>query len=232
MYEAVDTSVKYCQHCVVAKMPQPKIRPSWTPFLASWPLEVVAVEFTTLEPDFLMVENMFWWWPMFLLSLTNHSRSETMAKVLLIEWFLRYWVLERLHSDQGRNLMVIGEHCKLYGVSEVKNFPILSTKKSQVWAIQSHFAKPVRLVAAREEEKMAWASARAGVCLQCNSSFFDGVFSSWFSVHRERLQEVHMRAKEYAKKKAEERADRHESVQWGVIKSKMQGHQRFMSCYV
>lgn len=57
----------------------------------------------------------------------------------------------------------------------------------------------------------------------------EGTDSSWFSVHRERLQEVHMRAKEYAKNKAEERAARHESVQWGVIKSKMQGHQRFMS---
>lgn len=34
----------------LAKMPQPKIQAPWTPFLSSQPLEVVAVDFTTLEP--------------------------------------------------------------------------------------------------------------------------------------------------------------------------------------
>ncbi|KAL1276641.1 hypothetical protein QQF64_036264 [Cirrhinus molitorella] len=50
MYDAVEKWVKTCQRCVLAKMPQPKIQASWTPFLASQPLEVVAMDFTTLEP--------------------------------------------------------------------------------------------------------------------------------------------------------------------------------------
>lgn len=50
MHEAVDTWVKNCHRCVLAKLPQPKIRPTWTPFLAFQPLEVVAVDSTTLEP--------------------------------------------------------------------------------------------------------------------------------------------------------------------------------------
>ncbi len=32
MHEAVDTWVKNCHRCVLAKLPQPKIRASWTPF--------------------------------------------------------------------------------------------------------------------------------------------------------------------------------------------------------
>ncbi len=50
MYEDVEQWVKQCQRCVLAKMPQPKIKAPWASLLASRPLEVVAVDFTTLEP--------------------------------------------------------------------------------------------------------------------------------------------------------------------------------------
>lgn len=50
MYEDVEQWVKRCQRCVLAKMPQPKIRAPWAPFFASRLLEVLAVDFTTFEP--------------------------------------------------------------------------------------------------------------------------------------------------------------------------------------
>ncbi len=65
MYEDVEQWVKQCQRCVLAKMTQPKIKAPWASFLASRPLEVVAVDFTTLEPatdgreHFLVVTDVF-----------------------------------------------------------------------------------------------------------------------------------------------------------------------------
>lgn len=50
MYEDVETWVKKCQRCILTKMPQPKIHAPVTAFLASRPLEVVAIDFTVLEP--------------------------------------------------------------------------------------------------------------------------------------------------------------------------------------
>lgn len=50
MHEDVEQWVKQCQRCVLTKLPQPKIRSPMKPFLASRPLEVVAVDFTLLKP--------------------------------------------------------------------------------------------------------------------------------------------------------------------------------------
>ena len=49
---------------------------------------------------------------------TRDQKADTTAKILFREWFMKYGVLERLHSDQGRNFEsdVVAELCKLYGV--------------------------------------------------------------------------------------------------------------------
>ncbi len=51
MYIDEDQWIKRCQRCVLTKMPQPRIHAPMKPFLASRPLEVVAVDFTVLEPS-------------------------------------------------------------------------------------------------------------------------------------------------------------------------------------
>ncbi|KAL1007184.1 hypothetical protein UPYG_G00083180 [Umbra pygmaea] len=50
MYEDVEQWIKACERCVLTKMPQPKIQAPMKSFLAYRPLEVVAVDFTVLEP--------------------------------------------------------------------------------------------------------------------------------------------------------------------------------------
>lgn len=68
MYEDMEQWVKQCQRCELAKMPQPKVKAPWASFLASRPLEVVAVDFTTLEPatdgreNVLVVTDVFTKW--------------------------------------------------------------------------------------------------------------------------------------------------------------------------
>ncbi|XDV14787.1 hypothetical protein PO909_014975 [Leuciscus waleckii] len=105
-------------------MPQPNVHPPMKLFLASRPLEVVAVDFTLLEPatdgreNVLVVTDVF---TKFMQAfVTRDQKADTTAKVLLREWFMKFRVPERLHADQGRNFEseVIAELCKLYGVKK------------------------------------------------------------------------------------------------------------------
>lgn len=95
-------------------------------FLATRPLEVVAVDFTLLEPasdgreNVLVITDVFTKFTQAFPS--RDQKAETTAKVLLKEWFMKYGVPEHLHSDQGRNFEseVIAELCKMYGVKKTR----------------------------------------------------------------------------------------------------------------
>ena len=98
-------------------------------FLASRPLEVVAVDFTVLEQasdgseNVLVVTDVF---TKFTQAYpTKDQKADTTAEVWLKEWFMKNGVPERLHSDQGRNFEseVIAEHCRLYGVKKTQTTP-------------------------------------------------------------------------------------------------------------
>lgn len=90
MYRDVKEFCKSCERCIVSKVPQPKVVTSMGSLLASQPLEVVAMDFTVLEPSLDGRENVFILTNMFskftMAIPTRDQRATTVAKCLVKGW--------------------------------------------------------------------------------------------------------------------------------------------------
>ena len=94
-----------CERCTWSKQPLPRIRPAMGHLLATKPLEVLAIDFTVLEPATDGRENVLVMTDVFTKFThavpTKDQQASTTAKVLLREWFFKYGVPSRIHSDRG-----------------------------------------------------------------------------------------------------------------------------------
>ena len=97
-----------CERCALAKPEQVKT-PLGT-IVAREPMEVVAVDFTVLEPasdgreNILVITDIFTKWTACVP--THDQKATTVARALSRKWFVRYGVPSRIHSDKGRSLEV------------------------------------------------------------------------------------------------------------------------------
>lgn len=129
MSEEVAQWCQACEQCQVAKVGQPAARSFMGHLLASRPNEILAIDFTILEPsrngmeDVLVMTDVFskytWAVP------TRDQRAVTVAQPLVVEWFSRFGVPARIHSDQGRNFesSLIQQLCVFYGVEKSRTTP-------------------------------------------------------------------------------------------------------------
>lgn len=98
---------KECECCTIAKAVQPKVRTFMGNLLVSKPLEVLAIDFTTLEHSsdgrehVLVLTDVFSKYTQAIP--TADQRASTVAQVLIDKWFYCFGILESIHSDQGRN---------------------------------------------------------------------------------------------------------------------------------
>ena len=113
-----------CERCNLAKMPHFKVRTPMHSIVAKEPLEVVAIDFTILEPASNGIENVLVMtdvYSKFTITVpTRNQTAQTVAKALVREWFLRYGVPFRIHSDQGRcfDAKIVTELYKIYAVDK------------------------------------------------------------------------------------------------------------------
>lgn len=244
MYGDVEQWVKHCQRCILTKMPQPKIQAPQTPFLATRPLEVVAVDFTMLEratdgrENVLVITDVFTKFSQAFA--TKDQKADTTAKVILREWFMKFGVPERLHSDQGRNFesAVIAELCRLYGVKKTRTTPhhpqgnphcerfnrtlhdllrTLPPDKKRRWPehlaelVYAYNVTPHATTGYSPHYLLFGVNPHLPIDALLGQDQDQAGQSDWLETHKERLQAAHSRAREYAERRASERAIQQQS---------------------
>uniref|UniRef100_A0A3B4WI95 Gypsy retrotransposon integrase-like protein 1 n=1 Tax=Seriola lalandi dorsalis TaxID=1841481 RepID=A0A3B4WI95_SERLL len=118
-----------CERCQVAKDSGPPARSFMGHLLASEPNEILAMDYTMLEPTGNGLENVLVLTDVFskytLAIPTRDQRASTVAQVLVNEWFSKFGVPVRIHSDQGRNFesALIQQLCGLYGIEKSRTTP-------------------------------------------------------------------------------------------------------------
>ena len=128
-YRDIQAHCRDCTRCGLAKTTLPQVQTFPGHLEASRPLELVAIDFTTLDKardgheQVLIVTDVF---SKFTQAFpTRDQKAHTVARVLVERWFFTYGVPERLHSDQGRNFEseLIRQLCQTYGVTKSRTTP-------------------------------------------------------------------------------------------------------------
>lgn len=129
MGEDIKQWCQQCKRCVVAKHTQPQTRAPMTHLLAARPNQILAIDFSFLEPSrdgreqVIVMTDVF---TKFTQAIpTRDQRASTVAQVLVKEWFYRFGVPARLHSDQGRNFesALIQQLCDFHGIQKSRTTP-------------------------------------------------------------------------------------------------------------
>lgn len=128
MSTEVEAKIKTCDRCIRRKVPPEKAAPLVN-ITATRPLELVCMDFLTLEPDssgtkdILVITDHFKKYAVAMP--TSNQKARTVAKCLWDHFIVHYGIPERLHSDQGPDFesRTIKELCDLAGIRKIQTTP-------------------------------------------------------------------------------------------------------------
>ena len=160
MQEEATQHVLKCSRCLRRKTP-PQVAPL-QPILVTQPLELVHMDYLSLEPSKGNIENV--------LVITDHftryalaypSKTQTAqatARILWDNFICHYGFPEKFISDQGRNFEsdLIKELCKIAGVKKVHTIPYHPQGNGQCERFNSTLCNMLGTLS--EEEKSDWKS--------------------------------------------------------------------------
>ncbi len=118
-----------CERCILSKAIRPKVCSYLGSIQASRPHEILAIDFTVMEPandgreNVLILTDIFSKYTQAIP--TKDQRASTVAETLVRHWFHLFGVPSRIHSDQGKNFesKLIQELCKIYGIQKSRTTP-------------------------------------------------------------------------------------------------------------
>lgn len=128
MSHEIEQYVKNCGKCILRKT-QPQRAAPLSQITSNGPMDLVCIDFLSLEPDSKGVFN--------ILVVTDHytryaqafptkdQKAATVAKVLCEKYFVHYGIPARIHSDQGRDFesKLIHELLKMLGIQKSRTTP-------------------------------------------------------------------------------------------------------------
>jgi hypothetical protein len=164
--------ISTCEACLIAK--DIKVRTPMGTIEASRPLEVLAIDFTVLEKsnngleNILVMTDVFSKWT--LAVATRDQTANTVARVLIKEWFYRYGAPCRIHSDQGRDFesRLVKRLCELYGTVKSRCTAYHPQSNGQCERYNSTLHDLLRTLP--EQSKKRWPEHLADVVFAYNST--------------------------------------------------------------
>lgn len=128
MAQSIEDKCKKCSRCLMRKALPQKAAPLEN-ILATYPLELVCIDYLSIEPDSRDTRNVLVatdHFTKFAVAVpTKDQKAKTIAKALWDHLIIPYGIPSRLLSDQGRDFesKLLKELCTLIGTSKIRTTP-------------------------------------------------------------------------------------------------------------